>query len=231
MTGRGGRFIQPCKAPLLVGDGRRDDSNASSQTPHGSNPQQRWGASAAEWQHNSDTIGLTSDLLPVVSNPRAVKSPASSLKTLGKTPSRYNAHRHVVGFSRWTEHIATAADIEAWSAEPDYGICVQTRRIRGIDIDIEDQGKALEVAFCVLRSLATSAAKLPVRFRSNSGRLLIPIEVNGAARKSILRTSHGAIEFLADGQQFIAAGTHPSGERYQWAKLEELLDLRLSLLQ
>jgi len=210
MKCRGGGISQPSNAPLF-GAG--------------------WGASREEWGHFSEILGLTKDLLPVVSNLSAARSPVSTLKSLGKTPSRYNAHRQVVGFSCWTQHITKAADVEMWSAEPDYGICVQTRRLRGIDVDIEDSGAALEVAFSVLRVLGFSASQLVVRFRSNSGRLLIPILYNGALRKRVLKTSTGTIEVLADGQQFVAAGTHPSGERYQWAKLEELLDLRLSLVQ
>ena len=30
-------------------------------------------------------------------------------------------------------------DIEAWSEEPDYGICIQTRRVRGFDIDVPNK--------------------------------------------------------------------------------------------
>lgn len=190
-----------------------------------------WGASIEDWHHWSDTLGLTSDLLPVVSNQLAVKSPMSNLKGLGKTPSRYNKNRQVVGFGRWTAHTSNAADIETWSQEPDYGICLQTRRLRGIDIDIEDQNKALEAAFSIIRFFGISATNLSVRFRANSGRLLIPIEVKSASRKSIIKTPHGAIEVLADGQQFVAAGTHSSGVRYEWTMLERLLDLRLGLLQ
>ena len=231
MTGRGDKVAQP-NATFSGSEVRReipvDSPNALS---HADGTQRRWGASPEDWHHFSDTLGLTSDLLPVVSNQLAVTSPMSSLKGLGKTPSRYNADRQVVGFSRWTERIANAADVEAWSKEPDYGICIQTRRCRGIDIDIEDQGKALEVAFSLIRFFEMSAAQLSVRFRASSGRLLIPIEVKSASRKSIIKTPHGVIEFLADGQQFIAAGTHSSGDRYEWTKLEELLDLRLGLLQ
>ena len=34
--------------------------------------------------------------------------------------------------------------------------------------------------------------------------------------KRVLRLDSGLIELLADGQQFIAHGTHPSGARYEW---------------
>ena len=231
MTGRGYRVAKP-KATFSPSEVRRELPLGSlNALSHADGTQRRWGASTEDWHHCSDTLGLTSDLLPVVSNQLAVTSPMSSLRGLGKTPSLYNRNRQVVGFSRWTEHIANAANVEAWSKEPDYGICIQTRRYRGLDIDIDDKGKALEVAFSLIRVFGISAATLPVRFRANSGRLLIPIEMKFPLRKSIIKTSHGAIEFLADGQQFIAAGTHSSGSRYEWTKLEELLDISYGLLQ
>lgn len=227
MTGQDSRADSPSHAPLLK-DEERDES---STCPPGGKANSRWGAYEYEWHDFSDTLGLTRDLLPVVSNPGAVKSPESSLRGLGKTPSQFNARRQVVGFKGWTEHVTTAVDVEKWSKEPDYGICIQTRQLTAIDIDIDDSGKALEVAVCVLRFLGMSAGRLPVRFRSNSGRLLIPIKTSNVLRKSIVKTPHGTIEFLARGQQFIAAGTHPSGKRYEWANLEELLDQRIDLLQ
>ena len=57
------------------------------------------GATSADWAHFSLMLGLTADLLPVVSNQDAVIDPASSMKALGKTPSRYNGSRRAVGFS------------------------------------------------------------------------------------------------------------------------------------
>ena len=231
MTGRDDRVAKP-HATFSGGEGPRElPFGFPNALSHAHGTQRRWGASLEDWHHCSDTLGLTSDLLPVVSNQLAVTSPMSSLKGLGKTPSRYNTDRQVVGIRGWTEHVANAADVEAWSKEPDYGICIQTRRYRGLDIDIDDHGKALEVAFSVIRFFGLSAAKVSVRFRANSGRLLIPFNMKGALRKSIIKTPYGAIEFLADGQQFIAAGTHSSGYRYEWTALEDLLDLRRGLRQ
>jgi predicted P-loop ATPase len=40
--------------------------------------------------------------------------------------------------------------------------------------------------------------------------------VPGEFGKRVIKVDGGMIEFLANGQQFIAAGTHPSGDRYQW---------------
>ena len=56
-----------------------------------------YGATPQEWAHFDVVLGLTEDLLPVVSNPNAVISPQSKMKGLGKTPSRYNRQREVAG--------------------------------------------------------------------------------------------------------------------------------------
>ena len=67
-----------------------------------------YGALAADWAHLELWLGLTADLLPVVSNPNAKISPLSSLKALGKTPSIYNAQGLVVGIPNWTKRITTS---------------------------------------------------------------------------------------------------------------------------
>ena len=56
-----------------------------------------WGATPDDWHHFDRVLGLGGDLLPVVSNPEAVISPDSTMTALGKTPSRYDSYRQVVG--------------------------------------------------------------------------------------------------------------------------------------
>ena len=56
-----------------------------------------YGATASDWTHFDLILGLTADLLPVVSNPKAPLSPRSHIKEVGKVPSRYNGERHVTG--------------------------------------------------------------------------------------------------------------------------------------
>ena len=85
----------------------------------------RWGATPEEWNHFA-CLGLTADLLPVVSNPHAKVSTKSKMKSLGKTPSRYYGAL-VGGFAEWTQHQTTTQELSAWAKEPDYGICLQTR--------------------------------------------------------------------------------------------------------
>lgn len=174
--------------------------------------QQNWGAAPDDWLHFSFVLGLTPDLLPVVSRPDAPISPTSKLKTTGKTPSHYNGMRQVAGIKDWTSHTGTDGEVARWSKEPDYGILLQTRTVRALDVDVSDQGLADEVLAAVTSVIGT----LPKRMRSNSPKFLLAFQLDGQHSKRILRTAHGNIEFLANGQQFVALGTHPSGSRYEW---------------
>lgn len=173
---------------------------------------QRWGATTQEWQ-KFIKLGLTQDLLPVVSNPGAAIASHSTMKTLGKTPSRYNDRAQVVGIGKWTSRNAHPREVEGWSQEPDYGICLQTRNVRALDIDVDDKEKAAKINEFIAKWLDK---KLPVRFREDSGKCLFAFRLEGDFGKRTVKVDGGRIEFLATGQQFIAAGTHPKGARYQW---------------
>jgi hypothetical protein len=173
----------------------------------------RPGASPEDWSHLDILLGLTADLLPVVSNPKAVIAPNSAIRDLGKLPSTYNSQRQAVGFPGWTQHQSTAEDIAKWSKERDYGICLQTRRIRAIDIDITNPEYAQRIADFILHR-----HQLPARTRPNSSKLLLAFDLPGDYTKRKFKTEHGIVEFLATGQQFVALGTHPSGARYEWAQ-------------
>ena len=172
------------------------------------------GALPSDWGHLQG-IGLTPDLLPVVSNLSAVISPKSKLKALGKTPSMYNRDGNAVGIPEWTQHVATDRDIERWARNPDLGICIKTGaawHLFAIDIDIDDSAASRLIVDYIF--LATG--ELPMRWRSNSGKCLLVFRMRGEFTKRVINTATGAIEFLATGQQFIAVGTHTSGVRYQW---------------
>lgn len=175
-------------------------------------PVQRPGAAPEDWQHFDLVLGLTADLLPVVSNPRATIAPDSTLKDLGKTPSRYNGARQAVGIGKWTEHVTTPAEIATWSRDRDLGLCVQTRRVRALDVDVTDPQLAAEIhAFIAQR------VQLPMRSRSNASKFLVAFELPGELYKRRVKCASGMVEFLATGQQFIAVGQHPSGVRYEWS--------------
>lgn len=172
----------------------------------------RLGATPAEWAHFDLILGLTADLLPVVSNPDAEISPNSSIKALGKLPSRYNKQKLTVGIADWTSHQATAQNIERWSQQPDYGICLIARTIRAIDIDVENPDQSAKIAYFIAQRLGV----LPMRRRNNSGKLLLAFEMPGELGKRSVAVEGGMIEILGNNQQFIACGTHTSGARYDW---------------
>lgn len=173
-------------------------------------PTARPGAAPEDWQHFDVLLGLTEDLLPVVSNTRATIAPDSTLKELGKTPSRYNAARQAVGIGKWTEHRSTPNEIAGWSRDRDLGICLQTRRVRALDVDVSDP----ELASQIHAHLAHHG--LPMRSRSNAAKFLLAFELPGEFHKRRVKCASGMIEFLATGQQFVAVGLHPSGVRYEW---------------
>lgn len=176
----------------------------------------RYGATPDDWAHFDLMLGLGADLLPVVSNPTIQISPDSRMAGLGKTPSRINSNGHAVGFAKWTTHNASDDDIQRWSANADLGICLQTRSVRALDVDVPDPVLAGEITEFIESCLGRN---LPRRLRSNSGKCLLALKIGVEARlaKRKIVVEGGIVEFLATGQQFIAVGTHPSGARYEWA--------------
>lgn len=175
-----------------------------------------YGASPDDWIHFELALRLGADLLPVVANPLAEISPDSKVKELGKTPTRYNRSGKVAGILDWANFQATPADIAKWSAEPDYGICLQTRTVRALDIDVPNHAQSLRIAQFLGQRLNELGVHLPMRMRSNSGKFLLAFKLPGEMGKRKMVVEGGIIEFLANGQQFIAVGTHQSGTRYEW---------------
>lgn len=169
-----------------------------------------FGALSGDWDHFSRVLGLTSDLLPVVSNPHAAISPLSKMQAIGKTPSRYNGLGLVAGIAGWTGHEATPSDVTLWSGQPDYGICLQTRNVRAFDVDVPDKARAAELAGYLAH------LGLPVRSRKDSGKFLLLFLCPGALHHREITVEGGIVELLANGQQCIISGTNPSGARYEF---------------
>lgn len=171
-----------------------------------------YGATPDEWCHFDLVEGLTTDLLPVVCRPGQPIYTHSNLNAYGKVPSRYTVAREVVGFTNWTSYQATDLDIAHWSDDADYGICLQTRRVRALDFDITDEA----FANYLRDSLSLLGYDIPYRTRSNSSKFLTLFYLEGDYRKQTILTPYGMVEFLASGQQCVVAGRHPSGVRYEW---------------
>lgn len=175
-----------------------------------------WGATPDEWFHFDLVLGRTDQLLPVVCNPGATISPNSKLKMLGKTPSLYNRDHLATGIKDWTEHVVTEHDFARWSNEPDYGICVRTGfGWLALDCDSEDEDIQADIRNTLMQLLGELP---PRRWRANSNKCLYLLAVEGDFRKRIHRLAGdmGIIELLANGQQFVACGTHSSGARIEW---------------
>lgn len=175
-----------------------------------------YGASEREWKHFDLVLGLTTDMLPVASDPSVPTDPNSKIppENRGKVPSEIRSGL-VGGIRGWTAKSSTAREVAMWSKNPDLGICIQTREVRAIDIDIADAAVAQQVVNLVERTCGA----LPKRMRRNSGKCLLAFRMPGKFSKAAFKTStsdNSKIEFLADGQQFVAVGTHPSGARYEW---------------
>lgn len=184
-----------------------------------------WGATSAEWDMFIG-LGLMGDLLPVVSNPNAKVSPHSKMVGIGKTPSHYNGLGMVAGLPKWTEKTTRPGQVKLWRENEDYGVCIQTRHIRALDVDVPDRALADEISAFILDHVGRW---LPKRSRPNSGKCLFGFRMAGEFPKRILCIKEKVvdeqgqviepawnIEFLGNGQQFVAAGTHTSGVRYAW---------------
>ncbi len=192
-----------------------------------------WGASAAAWRCLSeDVLGglwgggiLLPDLRPVVSNPHAKISPNSKIAALGKVPTMYDNERKVVGVLDWNKIDTTWQNIQNWMSQPDYGICVTTRKCLAIDVDVIDKTLSNEVIRILTEVLDLDTTW--VRWRADSFKFLLPVFTGETLRYTCINLGDtNQIEFLAFGQQFVAVGTNPSGYRYQWSTLRDYLVAR-----
>ncbi|MDA3979858.1 hypothetical protein [Gallibacterium sp. AGMB14963] len=84
-----------------------------------------YGALSAEWDHFIN-LGLGNDLLPVVSDPNVSLSPRSTIKQIGKLPSRINSEGCVVGLTSWTNRKVSDSKIAYWKKDSRLGICIRT---------------------------------------------------------------------------------------------------------
>lgn len=174
-----------------------------------------YGADETAWDFFDSILGLTEDLLPVVSDPNVTISKDSKIKDLGKTPTQFDKNSEVVGISKWTSKKSATNHIDKWKQDNRLGICCQTRFARALDVDVGDPIKAQAI---VEFWLSTVGVALPLRTRPNSGKRLAMFSLVGQYPKRRFEVDGGIIEFLGTGQQFIAVGTHPSGVRYEWDK-------------
>lgn len=87
--------------------------------------------------------------------------------------------------------------------------------LRAIDIDVDDPAKAQ----IILEYLLSNFGCAPIRYRTNSPRLLLLYASDNDPSKLTIRDktiTTDAVEILGHGNQFAADGMHPSGVPYLW---------------
>jgi putative DNA primase/helicase len=178
------------------------------------------GATVEDWLHFDLVLGLGSNLLPCVpASPdvKVLEGSALAGKT-GKIPSQFNARGEAHGLLGWQKRDIMQNEVAAWSKDRRLNLCVRTGPISGIyafDIDIDHEN-----ADDVRDMIEDAAGELPVRTRSNGFKMLLMFRMEETCKKRKIKLDDHprgpAIELLADGQQFVACGTHSSGSRYRW---------------
>jgi len=180
------------------------------------------GAKPADWYHFDFELGLSRNLLPCVpAGPDVQISAGSALMgKLGKIPSAFNSRNEAHGLEKWQSRVIHDNELALWRKDPRLNICVRTGPISGvyaIDVDIDADMPAGVVDRDIHHVLEEfGITQFAERRRPNSAKFLLPFRMEGACKKRIIETNNGRIELLADGQQFVAAGSHSSGVRYVW---------------
>lgn len=178
------------------------------------------GAAPDDWAHFDFVLGLSANLLPCVPFSADVKVQAGSALEgkVGKIPSMFNGRGEAHGLTGWQKREIAPSEVAYWSKDLRLNLCVRTGPISGVyalDVDIDD-ARSLDVRILVERALGESAT----RVRENSSKQLLMFRMEGPCKKRIIKLDENPrgpkIEWLADGQQFVACGAHSSGTRYQW---------------
>jgi P4 family phage/plasmid primase-like protien len=121
----------------------------------------------------------------------------------------------------WPTKIITPEDIARWSEIPG-NVGLRSKLFPAIDIDVDDAA----VAALVERVAVGLLGRTPRRTRSNSSRRLLPYRLAGepfakaALAFALPDGSDAKVEILADGQQYVVAGTHASGVALEWEPAE-----------
>lgn len=181
-----------------------------------------WGATAQEWAALAALSAV--DLRPCVCNPRLWSKPTKIRpeseaigNSFAKRPSKVYSDGLAAGITGHTKLIAEPSDIRVWSSNPDHGAGMIGRTIHAIDIDIDDEDRADEVDGFVCAAMPFDP---PARTRPDTGRRLLLFRLDDPQEtfhpKIVHHTPHGEIEWLFEGQFFVMAGTHSSGQRYTW---------------
>lgn len=182
------------------------------------------------WQYFAEHFG-PENILPIAKPAEGVASklPAG---VMGKVPSVYSKEGEIVGFAKWQEGRATADQLKKWSTDGRYGFGVRLGfplPAGGVAVCIDVDTENTEHQSTVERLITDAIGhRVAMRVRTNSGRrayVLCVLTGDELITKSVLTlrkadkatgTKGEAVEILANGQQFAAFGTHPSGAEIEW---------------
>lgn len=157
-------------------------------------------------------VELGYDALVSVIPPGAPLSPGSNIapESRGKAPGI----RFSTGWAgyNWTERTLPPARIDADAAN----IGLRAAQFPGVDIDVKDADLAAMLGGVVEEIAPGSVARVGA-----PPKRLYPFRLEGEpfTRRRLTFQYQGeraAVEILANGQQYLIAGTHPSGNAYQW---------------
>jgi hypothetical protein len=131
---------------------------------------------------------------------------------LGKVPGEYLGDGLWRGFGRFTQHIATDADIAKWDSWPGVGVGLLARNHPAVDIDVTDPDLADKI-----HKLAVEMLRLAPCRTGNAPKRLLMYRGTPMRKRRLQYETGGAVEILGNGQQYVVDGTHPKTEkRYVW---------------
>lgn len=162
-------------------------------------------------------LGYT-DLVSVVP-PGAQISPKSRIDEAdrGKVPGKLGTHGWY-GYNFVTAEAPTRGDVaqyDAWGAN----IGLMARRFPAIDLDVRST-QVRDVGIALAREMFGDP---PVRLSVAPRALLMFRTEEPFSRIALAATENGVshlVEVLAGDRQYLIAGTHPSGQRYRWTRVE-----------
>lgn len=158
------------------------------------------------------------DLIPVIP-PGAQLTPSSKITPalIGKIPGLRKANGLWSGFD-WRRHVTTAADVKQWCIDG-ANIGLRADRFPAVDIDCTDPVLVKIIADVARAKLGST----PMRTGKAPKQLLIYQLAGGAEAFGRMRLwierggEHHLVEVLAQGQQYLVHGTHPSTlQPYRW---------------
>lgn len=181
------------------------------------------GATPEEWALVTSRPWLLADIMSVVSDRSVPIAERSSLTDIdGKIPSAINGRGEAHGLKGWTQRLTSHEEIEQWQQDSRLSFGLRCRTVKAFDIDIDDAAQAAAVHDHIVAWISHVSGKSPAaRYRTNSPRSLVLVRCEDEMPKRVIDTGGGhQVEFLADRQFFVFAGTHKSGERYRWRDAE-----------